>query len=53
MNTILKVVVVIFVIAYFVSPDLAIGPIDDIIVVLLGAYCIKSLSKSKYDEYEY
>ncbi len=53
MNTLLKAIVVILVVAYFISPDLAIGPIDDIIVVLLGACCVKSLSKPKYDDFEY
>ena len=36
MNGAAKIILIVLVILYVVSPDLAPGPIDDIIVILLG-----------------
>ncbi len=45
MNVVLKVLIVVLVILYFVSPvDVAPGLIDDIIVVLMGLAAQKGLS---------
>ena len=45
MNVVLKVLIVVLVILYFVSPvDAAPGPIDDIIVALMGLAVHKGLS---------
>lgn len=51
MNGVLKGMLIVLLIAYVVSPvDLMVGPIDDIIVCLLGAGC---MSRSpKYDGIE-
>ena len=50
MNNLLKAIVIILVFAYVISPDLAVGPIDDIIVALLGACCMGKTSKQNYDK---
>lgn len=49
MNSLLKAIVIILVLAYIISPDLAVGPIDDIIVALIGACFMSSSSEPNYD----
>ena len=45
MDTIIKIVIILFIIIYLLSPvDACPGPVDDLIVLLLGAASAKSLS---------
>ena len=53
MNNLLKGILVILVLAYVISPaDFMVGPVDDIIVSLLGACSMAAPAKPKYDEIE-
>jgi len=48
MNDILKGMILVFVILYFISPiDACPGPVDDIIVVLMGMAARKRLSEKE------
>lgn len=49
MNSLFKAIVVVLAIAYIISPDLMVGPIDDIIVGLLGACFMAKPSTPDYD----
>lgn len=45
-SSLLRVLVLVFVILYIVSPiDACVGPIDDIIVAVLGVACQKKLRR--------
>lgn len=50
MNSLLKAILIILVLAYIISPaDFMVGPIDDIIVALIGACFMSSSPKPDYD----
>lgn len=52
MNNSFKIVVLVVVVLYIISPvDLAVGPIDDLIVALLG-FAVNQASKKKADKEE-
>ncbi len=51
MNGVAKGMLLVLIILYVVSPiDLCPGPIDDIIVILLGVAARKSIGKSEVEE---
>ena len=53
MNSVLKGMLIVLLIAYVISPaDLMVGPVDDIIVCLLGARCMGRPSNQDYDVIE-
>ena len=53
MNSAMKGIIIMAVIIYIVSPiDLAPGPIDDILVLLLGIAANKKISSNDYFEGE-
>ena len=50
MNNLFKAILIILVVAYIISPaDFMVGPIDDIIVALIGACCMGKPSNTDYD----
>lgn len=51
MNQILKILLIVFVIIYVVSPlDMVPGPIDDVIVAILGIAAQKAITDRKAQE---
>ena len=53
MNGVLKGMLIVLLIAYIISPaDLMVGPVDDIIAILLGTCCMATPSAPNYDEIE-
>lgn len=52
MNNLLKAILIILVVAYVISPDLMVGPVDDIIAGLIGVCCMSKPSNRDYDVIE-